>query len=368
MATTTKKPVSKKTSAPKEKKASVKKSTGKTAAKSPSVKTSLGASAVKKTLTSGSSKTAGVKKPAAKVLTAKKSVLQTAVKKQPVKAVAGGKKPAAVKKSSGVKPAAKSAVKKTVAVVKKSVVSAKKEVPAKKIAASKGVAKASAKKVDEKVTAKSASKAGASVKKRVEAPKTTAAAEKKTAIKAVPAKKALSKPTGTSDKAVSVSAKPVTHLQPRYPVIKPSAVLGKRAAQGSTRFPKGGKQRFSDADLEDFKLRLLERREEILRRQRAIRGEALSRADEENVEEDGTNTFTRTADLNRANDLQDQLNSVNDALTAIKEKTYGICQVCGCLITRDRLKSYPFAIRCVKCKTEYEAKKKEAKNRRQQNA
>ena len=86
----------------------------------------------------------------------------------------------------------------------------------------------------------------------------------------------------------------------------------------------------------------------------ATRSNALQSADEENVEEDGSNVFSRDSDLTRAADQHKRLRAIDDALLAIKNKTYGICSMCGCLIPRDRLRAWPFAIRCVKCKQKYE--------------
>ncbi len=138
---------------------------------------------------------------------------------------------------------------------------------------------------------------------------------------------------------------------PKYEVVRPSgekpqAVRAKRQHTGT--------QHFSDETLEEFRKKLLADRETILARINATRSNALQTADEENVEEDGSNVFSRDSDLTRAADQHNRLRAIDDALRAIKNKTYGICSMCGCLIPRERLRAAPFAIRCVKCKAKYE--------------
>ena len=95
-------------------------------------------------------------------------------------------------------------------------------------------------------------------------------------------------------------------------------------------------------------------REAILDQLNAARSNALRQTDEENQEEDGSNSFNRAADLNRADDQHRRLRAIDDALLAIKNKTYGVCSMCGKLIPRDRLEAAPFAIRCVECKANWE--------------
>ncbi len=182
--------------------------------------------------------------------------------------------------------------------------------------------------------------------------------------KAPPAKKEVAPPPTPKVVTPSVEppkaeapAKPIASMRkpspikPRYDLVHPT---GKKPTNPRIRIPKEG-QHFSDEDLADFRKRLLGMREEILEQLRATRAEALRRSDEENLEEDGTNSFARSADLSRADEQNKRLHAIDDALRAIDSKTYGICSMCGCLIPRDRLRAAPFAIRCVNCKREYEA-------------
>ncbi len=55
--------------------------------------------------------------------------------------------------------------------------------------------------------------------------------------------------------------------------------------------------------------------------------------------------------------LQEKLKEINKALKRVYEKTYGICEWCGCYIEAKRLKIVPYASMCIQCKTEEEGKK-----------
>lgn len=159
---------------------------------------------------------------------------------------------------------------------------------------------------------------------------------------------AVSKPTTISTK--TKSPRTTTTIKPHYPVILPTTVKTK-----TKQVVRKGEQRFSDKHLAEFKAALIKLGDEIREQLKSMRNEALHRPDEENLEEDGSNNFSRTTDLSRAEELNTRLHAVEAALRAIKDGTYGICSMCGCLIPRERLLAAPFAIRCVDCKKKYEA-------------
>ncbi len=48
---------------------------------------------------------------------------------------------------------------------------------------------------------------------------------------------------------------------------------------------------------------------------------------------------------------------LNAALKRIYEKSYGICEICGCYIQEARLKIIPYARFCIECKTKEEKKR-----------
>lgn len=328
-------------------------------------------------------------KPAAKAAASKKKAKAETPKKgsagisvkPPVKASA---KPAAVRRASAAKaktPASevKAAAAAKSAAPKAKASAAKAPVPKGKATLSKAKAPVSKAKP---AAAKAATPKARTAAAKVSVPKTAAASTAKAPVaktRTAAGKTAAPKTKARAAKAVSPKVKPsdegIVHeavaapaasvrdpgapgaervrpaLQPKYELVRPS---GKKAAAARTRVFKEGAQHFSDADLADFRKRLLADREAILSQLRATRADALRRSDEDNVEEDGSNSFARSADLSRADEQHTRLHAIDDALRAIEKKTYGICQVCHCLIPRDRLRAAPFAIRCVSCKAEYE--------------
>lgn len=261
-------------------------------------------------------------------------------------------------KKAAAKPAAKKAAPATKAAAKKPAAKAPAKAPTKQSPAKKAtpLKKAPAKKpaaATKKPAAKPAAKAPAK-----------APAKQSPAKRATPAKAPAKKPAAATKKtaAKAPAKKPAARaLKPNYAIVRPS---GAKPAKSADR-PAPAKQRFSDATLETFRKRLIADREEILSQLNSARSNALRQTDEENVEEDGSNAFNRTADLTRADGQHMRLRAIDDALRAIKNKTYGVCAMCGKLIPTERLKAAPFAIRCVACKEQWEQTL--ARERRAQN-
>lgn len=227
-----------------------------------------------------------------------------------------------------------------------------------------------------KKTAVRAQKASAAVSpSKKAAPKAKPVAQKP-APKAAPAKKApaqpIAKPTAKKPTpapkapAPTPAAKPAPKpapaaLTPKYPMVRPT---GSKPRTGTRKQFSKGAQAYTDEQLAIIKKDLLAQKELLKAHQTSMRADALTHSPDENSEEDGTNNFNRTDALTRAEDLNTRLHAIEGALRAVEAKTYGICQMCGCVIPRERLKAYPFAVRCVQCKDQWE-KDLEADRRRQ---
>ena len=56
-----------------------------------------------------------------------------------------------------------------------------------------------------------------------------------------------------------------------------------------------------------------------------------------------------------ANQQLKELGEIEDALKRIEKGTYGICEMCDCVIPVGRLKAKPFAKFCTECREIYEA-------------
>lgn len=68
----------------------------------------------------------------------------------------------------------------------------------------------------------------------------------------------------------------------------------------------------------------------------------------------GDVTFERGKDLGLALFMEDRLAMIDDALEAIKEGDYGVCEMCGREISDARLEAIPFTTLCQECKRQNE--------------
>jgi len=109
-------------------------------------------------------------------------------------------------------------------------------------------------------------------------------------------------------------------------------------------------KKLTDKQSKEYEAMLLRLRDEISRQIAYLRGASLTRSDEVNPEEDGSDAFERQLALKLASNEGDAIFEIDEALQRIKEDTYGVCQDCGCIISPARLKALPFARRCVGCK------------------
>jgi RNA polymerase-binding transcription factor DksA len=233
-------------------------------------------------------------------ITAKKST----AKKSPAK------KAAVVKKSTAKKAPVKKA-----AVVKKSTA---KKAPVKKSPAKKAPAKKAA-------VVKKAVTAGKAPAKK--APAKKAAPTKAPARKAAPAKKA------PATKAVAA---------------KPPALRRQMVPKA----PRKIKYPFDGAFLESMRLMLLEERARLVHDAEILTAEANSLAelrepgdvqfDEESGEGD-TLAVERQRDIALSAQFLDQVDEIDRAMGKIAEGTYGMCEVSGLAIPKERLRAIPWA-------------------------
>ncbi len=105
---------------------------------------------------------------------------------------------------------------------------------------------------------------------------------------------------------------------------------------------------------EKYRLQLLEIRDRIAGQIKSLKTESLTRADEVNVEEDGTDAFDRQFALNLASSENEALIAIDVALTRLEEGSYGKCHECGGGIEKARLNALPFVENCILCQSEVE--------------
>ena len=110
------------------------------------------------------------------------------------------------------------------------------------------------------------------------------------------------------------------------------------------------KNKYSDADLEEFKTliesKLAEARKDFDLLTAAISHDNNGTDDTSpsfKMMEDGSDTLSREETSQLAARQEKFINSLNNALIRIKNKTYGICRETGNLISKERLRVVPHA-------------------------
>jgi len=332
-------------------------------------------------------KKAVAKKPAKKA--APKKAAKPAKKVTPKKVVKKAAKP--VKKAVAKKPV-------------KKVVAKKAAKPTKKVVAKKPVKKVVKKVVAKKVVKKAAKPVKKAVAKKV-APKKAVKPAKKVVAKKVVAKK-IAKPVKKvvakvvkPAKPVKV-AKPVVKAAPAKPVVVAKPVVAKplpvakkkersldldddgkrrnyddapmvveyktpsiRRPMGPTPKPHVNtdtRTRYSDAELKEFKELILKKLGEAQKDYELLKS-TLSHRDDHGTDdtsptfkllEDGSDVLSKEETAHLAARQEKFIQSLQNALIRIENKTYGICRATGKLISKERLRSVPHATLAIEAKLE----------------
>jgi len=170
--------------------------------------------------------------------------------------------------------------------------------------------------------------------------------------KPVPAKRSDAKKTAPAVAAKKpTAAKAKAAVAPKKKVAPPAPV---KAAPAAPAKPASRRIRFSKTDLKQFQLELLALRDRITNQSGSMKSAALQRTDEVNPEEDGTDAFMRLQTLEQVGTQQSIVTKIDEALHAINKGTYGACDICGELISKERLTVLPFARNCIRCQSEME--------------
>lgn len=123
------------------------------------------------------------------------------------------------------------------------------------------------------------------------------------------------------------------------------------------------KTRFSDAELEEFKVLIEEKIKEAKIDLELLNNE-LSLKDDHgtndtgrtfNMMEDGASTFSREMNAQKAARQDKFVQSLDNALLRIRNKTYGVCRVTGKLINKKRLMLVPHATLCIEAKNQQQS-------------
>lgn len=184
------------------------------------------------------------------------------------------------------------------------------------------------------------------------APKTAAnAAAKKPAPVKLPAKSIVKATTTTSSKTTAKPGAKNDHSTSKKKKIVP-------APKPTPPKPTPPKQKkghsFSKSDLEKFRKDMLSMRAMLHAKASDMRTNALTRHDEINPEEDGTDIIERLKDLQLVNGTEQLIHQIDAALLSIADGTYGVCEICHELIGKGRLQALPFAKTCIDCQSKLE--------------
>jgi RNA polymerase-binding protein DksA len=246
-------------------------------------------------------------------------------------------KKTATKKTGPKKTAAKATpAKKTVALKK-----AAPKTAAKKPALKKPGAKKTA---PTKTAAKKAPSSKAAVTKKV-TPAKKAAPAKKAPAKKAPAKKAPVKTAAPGKKAPTVKAAPARKTAPSRSRTSAAKLVVLEAEEPWTKDELNEVRNQLRADVKRLTHELDESAGDLADLMRDA-GEGAG-SDQADV---GSATFERDQEMTIVNNARDMLQQSEHALERIADGTYGVCEVCGNPIGKNRLMVFPRATMCMTCK------------------
>ena len=271
-------------------------------------------------------------------------------------------KKAPAKKVPVKKPAAKPAPKKAPA-KKVAAKPAAKKAPAKKVTAKPAPKKVPAKKAPPKPVAKKSPAKKPAVKKPVEEPvkkeRKAPPKMKKMVVKPVPIPVQEELYENESKDFAFAFAQSMMQEQ-RVAEAKKSQAIAASAVKlpkRPTSREKGAETlKFSDADLAQFRKSLIALREAIVGKTATLKTNALEQTiDRAGEDEDGSDSFMRLQNLGQVGEQNKTLQKIDEALHRIEDGTYGICEICGQLIRKPRLRHLPFAHTCMECQSAMES-------------
>ena len=113
--------------------------------------------------------------------------------------------------------------------------------------------------------------------------------------------------------------------------------------------------KFSAADLKDFRKRLMAARAEALKGIDAMKATGFNESEDHEADGgDGTNQTLRLQALGQMGNINRTIQQIDEALHRIDDGSYGVCTVCGQLIRKPRLLNQPFVLTCMECQNEME--------------
>jgi DnaK suppressor protein len=105
-----------------------------------------------------------------------------------------------------------------------------------------------------------------------------------------------------------------------------------------------------------FRERLLQKKQEILEtyNRNMTYGKEADEEGSQDIADKASNSYTKEFLFSLSNSERDMLQQVDEALSRIADRRYGICDVCEDELDRKRLDAVPWAKRCVPCQEKQE--------------
>ncbi len=114
-------------------------------------------------------------------------------------------------------------------------------------------------------------------------------------------------------------------------------------------------EKFPEADLKDFRKRLLDARAKAIAGVDAMKATGFNESEDHEADGgDGTAQTLRLQALGQMGNINRTIQQIDEALHRIDDGTYGVCTVCGQLIRKPRLLNQPFVLTCMECQNEME--------------
>lgn len=146
---------------------------------------------------------------------------------------------------------------------------------------------------------------------------------------------------------------------------KPNKKLARKSKKAlNKRLDKKPMKKMNKKDLVEFKKRILTLRESIVEGINHISEDTLKKSQKEasgdnsgytyHMADVATDTYDREFSLGLASNERELLYELSDALKKIDDSTFGVCEDCGNLISKTRLKAVLYARLCVKCQEKRE--------------
>lgn len=123
----------------------------------------------------------------------------------------------------------------------------------------------------------------------------------------------------------------------------------------TTRTQGAHSEQFPEADLKEFRKRLLDARAKALSGVDAMKATGLNESEDHEADGgDGTAQTLRLQALGQMGNINRMIQQIDEALHRIDDGTYGVCTACGQLIRKPRLMNQPFVLTCMECQSEME--------------